>query len=347
MVGAPDHQAFREAADFLSKMRRPLLISHSKPDGDALGALVAMRALLGANGVAASALLFDEIPHRYALFHRFEVMPVLGRDRRLADLEDCDGVVALDTCAYAQLKPVEDWLRARTFPLLAVDHHVTRDELADHYLIDESAAATCLILYEWAGDLGWSIPPDARDALFVGMAMDTGWFAHSNTESRVLAAAGALAASGAKPHELHQALFQAEAPGRLRLLGAALKQLELFGNDRLAVMALTKSDFDAAGATSADTEDIVNEPLRIESAVVSVLLVQQEDGLVRASFRSKPPLGAGEGGTDQAGPDVDVAAVAQHFGGGGHKRAGGARIPGSLPEVRAAVIKHLRSVTGF
>ena len=342
----------RKAAAVVSTWRRPLLLSHAKPDGDALGSLVAMRAMLRGRGVEALALLYDEIPSRYALFRRFAPLPIRRQDLEVTDLSGIDGVIILDTCTYNQLTPIADWLREARVPKLAVDHHLTRDELADHYVIDESAAATCLMLYEWAKAADWSLDHEACEALFVGIAMDTGWFRHSNTDARALSAAAELVARGVPPHRLYDSLFHRETSARIRLLGAALGTLELHAGGRLGVMTLSTDAIRSAGASTADTEDIVNEPLRIESVVVSVLLVEQTDGVIRISFRSKPPNvwhrhPAGENTgwkpvpPSQPRPDIDVARLAQSFGGGGHARAAGAKTKGNLAEVADRVVESI------
>lgn len=332
-----DGKVLVDAAEQVASWKRPLLISHMKPDGDALGSLTAMRAILWSLGADPIAALFDPMPTRYALFDRYGPIPVLGRDIHESVLSAVDAVMLLDTCAYKQIDPLADWLRGASCPKLVVDHHLTRDELADVYLTDFRAAATCLILYEWARVVDWPIDRAVSEALFIGIAMDTGWFRHSNTDERALSASAELMARGAKAHELFQGLFQRESPERVRLLGVALETLELLAQGRIAVMALSLNDFGIAGATPADTEDILNEPMRIDSVVVSVLLAEQGDGVVRVSFRSKPPL-------EDGAPDVDSAALAQAFGGGGHRRAAAARIDGSLAEVHGAIIEHIERV---
>ena len=321
---------FVKAAGLLASWRRPLLISHTNPDGDALGSLIAMRSLLSRQGMEPLAVLFDAWPDRYAFLRRYGSMSTLGDSLTGSDLDDRDGVLILDTCAYSQLRPIADWLRKATIPKLAVDHHITRDELGAYYLIDESAAANCLVLYEWARVVDWEIDRRTAEALFVGIAMDTGWFRHSNTDRRALAVAAELTARGARPSQLHESLFHHETPGRVRLLGAAIDSMELLANGRLAVMTLTPEVFAKTGAKPLDTEDIVNEPLRIDPVAVSILLVDRGDGVIRSSFRSKPPHSEGD-------PDIDAAAIAQTFGGGGHRRAAGARISGTLPEVRRQI----------
>lgn len=332
----PDRQLFERVAQLIGAWRHPLLLTHAKPDGDALGSLAAMRSFLQAIGADVTALLFDAIPDRYAAFRSFAPMPVWKTELHEGDLTNVDGIIVLDTCTYNQLEPIADWLRGTDAPKVALDHHVTRDDLADHYLVDESAAAACLILYDWARAVDWSLSSVAARAMYIGIAMDTGWFRHSNTDSRVLAAAADLISRGVSQHELYEQLFHRETPARIRLQGAAISTLELLADERLAVMTLSSDAIQGAGATPADTEDIVNEPLRIGSVVVSVLLVEHEPGVVRVSFRSKPPLG----GADSI-PDVDVAAAAQSFGGGGHKRAAGARLKGTLAEARERIIASL------
>jgi phosphoesterase RecJ-like protein len=134
---------------------------------------------------------------------------------------------------------------------------------------------------------------------------------------------------------MHQQLYLQETPARIRLLAAALQTMELFAEGRLCVMRLSSLDFQTVGASPADTEDIVNEPLRIRDVVVSVLFVEQANGLIRVNFRSKPPLSTGD-------RDIDVAAIAASFGGGGHARAAGARLPGPLLAACEKVIARLK-----
>ncbi len=332
-----DAKVFAETAERVVSWKHPLLISHTKPDGDALGSLTAMRAILRSLGADPVAILFDPVPNRYAVFDGYGPMQVLGRDIHESDLAGVDAVILLDTCTYSQVQPLADWLRGATQPKLAVDHHLTRDELADLYITDFRAAATCLILYEWARAVGWPIDHAVSEALFIGIAMDTGWFRHSNTDERAMSASAELMARGVRPHELFQGLFQRESPARIRLLGAALGSVKLLAQGRLAVMSLSLEDFAVLGATPADTEDILNEPMRIGSVVVSVMLVEQDNGQVRVSFRTKPPL-------EEGAPNIDAAAVAQAFGGGGHRRASAARIDGTLADARGAIVGHIERV---
>ncbi len=336
-----DDQARKQAVSHISSWRRPVLISHAKPDGDAIGSLLAMHSLLTTQGIQASPLLFETLPTRYACLPGQESFAVGDATQAAHLLDQADGVLIVDTCSFSQLEPVADWLKKSPLPKLVIDHHGTRDPITPHLLVDESAAATCLIIYELAKSAGWSIDAATASNLFIGLSTDTGWFRHSNTDARALHAAADLISHGVKAYELFESLYQQDSPGRIRLLGEALGTLELHADGRLAFMSLSRASFDRAQATAADTEDIVNEPLRIASVVVSVLLVEQPDGQIRINFRSKAPDSAG------LRPVVDVAAIAKEFGGGGHRHAAGARSRDPMPvvcdKVRARIVSALRS----
>ena len=318
---------FESAASILQSWRRPLVLTHARPDGDALGSVLAMRSILRALGSAPLALLFDPVPSPYGFMVENDPPVIFGRDANEADLSGVDGVLMLDTCAYAQLTPLADWLRTGSTPIIAVDHHVTRDVPGDLHLIDTTAAAAALIVYDWAQALNWPLDSATLRALFVGIATDTGWFAFGNADARTLEAATALVRRGVEPHELYIRIYQSERAPKVRLLGAALETLEFHDNDRVATMQLTRAAFDRCAAQPSDTEGIVNEPLRIGLVDVAILFVESGDGLIRTSFRSKQ--------------HADVATIAAAFGGGGHVNAAGARITGTLSEVKRRVLEKI------
>ncbi|MGB0717665.1 MAG: DHH family phosphoesterase, partial [Phycisphaerae bacterium] len=176
-----------------------------------------------------------------------------------------------------------------------------------------------------------------REAMFLGMATDTGWFRFSNTNAELLQTVADLVRDGVDPHLVHQGLFQHDRAARIRLLGRAINSLELMEQERLACMTLTPEDYKACNADAGDTENIVNEPLKIGTVSASVILVDRGEGLIRCSFRSKPPEKEGQ-------PDLDVSAVAFSLGGGGHRRAAAARIPGEMASVKPRVLDALRKI---
>ncbi len=329
---SPSRSDFARAAETITAWRKPLLLTHSRADGDALGCMVAMHSVLKAGGATPRVLLFDPVSPRYEWL--LNGVPVeVSATPTDASLNEADGVLILDTCAYSQMEPAADWLRRASVPRIVVDHHVTRDSLADTYLIDETASAACLVIFDWAQVAGWTLDQQASLALYAGIATDTGWFRFSNTDARTLEAVAHLVAGGVSPAAIFEKVYQTESAARFRLLGAVLANVELHDDNRLAVLTITSDLFDRTGADHSDTDDIINYPLQIGRVNASVLLVENSENVVRASFRSKPP--------DGVRPDLDVSAVAAAFGGGGHRRAAGARVRGTLEEVKRRIVEQM------
>lgn len=318
--------AYTDMTDWLAEARRPLLLSHQRPDGDALGALAGMALALRRQGKAPLVALYEPLPPRYGLLAHVVAWREWSRDGATLRGE-CDSVIILDTCAATQLEPVMDFIREAPRTLV-VDHHTTADEIAqragDLRLIDARASAASLLVAEWVAAAGIALDIEIATPLFIGIATDCGWFRFSNTDGRTLRMAARLVEAGARPDELHQALYQQARPARLRLITRMLTSLEMHAGERLALLQLRRDDFKAAGAGAGDTEDLINEATGLASTEATLLLTE-DSGRVRVNLRSKRYL--------------DVAALARQFGGGGHARAAGARVEGTLDDVRRRVLE--------
>ncbi|MCG3136438.1 MAG: Bifunctional oligoribonuclease and PAP phosphatase NrnA [Phycisphaerae bacterium] len=324
MITTSEYQA---AGAMVSGWQRVGLMTHERPDGDALGSLVALQRSLSQQGREVHAWVFGEVPSRYQSLA--ELAPLGSWSTgAVAECDRMEGVIIVDTCAYAQLLPAAEWLRQRRCPVIVVDHHVTRDSLADYLLADESASAAALLVAEWLTACGWPIDRETASALFVGVAMDTGWFRFSNTDPRTFRQAAALQEQGVEAARWYQRLYQSDSPGRLRLIGAVLERMELESSGRLAILTIPAGLIEAVGATNDDVEDIINEVQRLGSVDTALLLQEMAGGVVKISLRSKQ--------------SVDVAAVARTLGGGGHQRAAGARYTGELVQVRGMLVEQLR-----
>lgn len=306
--------AHADIAAWVQRHGRLMLFSHRRPDGDALGSLLAFALLSKRLSVSSEIFLFEPLPPRFAFLGESTAWNVWSEASATA-LSAADGIVILDTCSFSQLDPIAKLLPAAP-PTLVIDHHATSDAIgvrpSDLRWIDPQAGAACLLLTEWAIQSGIEIDQPLAEALFAGIATDSGWFRFSNADERMLRAAAVLVAAGARPNELFMAIQQQEPAAKLRLSGQALARMELHDDDRIAVMQLRTADFKSVGADHTMTDEMVNEPLRISSVLASFLFVEQEDGVIRANLRSKHTL--------------DVARLAQTFGGGGHARAAGARL---------------------
>jgi len=299
-----------------------LVLTHARPDGDGLGSMVALARAARAAGRAAQMFLLDAVPGRYQfLFAGQQTAPT---EQFVPLAEQADVIVVLDTCALVQLEKIEEALRRRRSRLVVVDHHTTGDDLADVQWIDTTAAATAVMIGEIVEALNWPLDLVTAEALVTAVMSDTGWLQFANTDSRCLRAVAEWLEAGVRPDKLYKKLYQSDRLERLRLVVRMLQSLELHCNGRLAAMTLRRADFEQTGALPAETENLVNEALRMGSVETAILLVENEH-CVRVSLRSRDR--------------VDVSAVAARFGGGGHRRAAGIRSAEDLDILRQQVIK--------
>lgn len=298
-----------------------LVLTHARPDGDGLGTMAALVSAGRAAGKTVRMLLPGNVPARYEFL--FPDAKPAGADEFAKLADGSDLIVIVDTCAFAQLDGLADGLRARRDKIIVIDHHATADDIGSVQWIDSSAAAAGVMAEEVIEALDWSVDEAAAEALFSAVASDTGWFRFSNTDPRTMKSAAKLIERGAKPNAIYNRIYQSDRPERLRLLQRTLAGMELLCQDRLAVMAIRKSDFDATGARGDETENFVNESLRIGAVEVAVLLVEEPD-CVRVSLRSRS--------------QIDVSAIAACFGGGGHARAAGLRTTENLDTAKQQLI---------
>lgn len=311
---------------WLDECHRPLLVSHVRADGDSLGAIAALATALRRRGSDPATVLFEPMPHQYAFLQSLgpwhdwdEVRDVLSGE--------CDALVILDTCALSQLEPIVAFL-SKAPRTLVIDHHPTRDPIAtrpgDLRVFDDTASATALIVAEWIRSVGLPFDEPLATALLAGIATDCGWFRFSNTDARTIRMAADLVEAGADPSRIHSAIYQQDPPARLRLIAHMLNNLELKAAGKLAVMSLRPADFAETGADRTMASDLVNEATRLASTEATLLFTEEDDRTIRVNFRSKREL--------------DVAALASRFGGGGHARAAGARVRGAWEDVVPRVI---------
>ncbi len=318
-------EEYRAVGSLIDQWSRVLLLTHERPDGDALGCLIGLSRLLRGAGKDVTAVCFGAPGPRYAKLVASAELTILPEDSLVVDPDKFDGVIISDTCALSQLTPAAYVLISKSIPVVAIDHHVTRDDIADCAVIDASASASSLQVLELAETMGWPIDLETATALFTGIATDTGWFQFSNTDARTLQAAARLIEQGVLPNELYQTYYMSDQPARARLLGAALSQLELHAEDRIAVLCVTPDLLESCSATRSDSEDLINEPMRIGTVEASVLLSSLDAGVTKVSLRSKR--------------FVNCAALAAELGGGGHERAAGVRIKSDLQSVKKLILK--------
>ncbi|MBC8481587.1 MAG: bifunctional oligoribonuclease/PAP phosphatase NrnA [Planctomycetes bacterium] len=328
-----DKQRFDDAVGLINGAKNVLVTTHTRPDGDACGSVAAILGALAGQGKNVKALMLSDVPEWYEFL--FEERPaVLGRDvsvERLCGGEfmNADLIVLVDVNSKGQLPGFAEYLEKNQKKVLVFDHHVTNDGLGDVELIDVSASAAGVIVFEFLEYGGFEISEKIAEALFLAIATDTGWFRFSNTDSRSHRICAELLESGVDSAKLYHGLYQNFSIERFRLMNLMLSRLELSFDGRYASQYVLQEDFVATGAKAGDTENLIDECQRIGSVEVAALFTEQADGRIKCSLRSR---GA-----------VDVRKIAQAFGGGGHTMASGTYLPGPLEEAKKLIYEKVNA----
>jgi phosphoesterase RecJ-like protein len=284
--------------------------------------MLALADALANRSKATLPVISSSLPTRYVFLNE---PALIGRfDSVEAGAFRADAVIILDTGTWNQLGDFGEFMRSFRGTRVVIDHHLTQDDLGATSLIDTSAEATGRLVHEAIVCLGGPLSANAANHLFTAVAMDTGWFRHSNTTQRTFELAGVLMAAGARPDILYERLFDDNTMARLKLTGIILDRLQILGNGRVAYTEIRREDYASTGAVPQDSEDLVNYTRSLAGVEVGLIFMEQPRGGIKVSLRSRSR--------------VDVAQIAQMFGGGGHRLASGAIVEGSLDDVRRRVL---------
>ncbi len=307
---------------------RFLLTSHVSPDGDAIGSELGFARFLAALGKSARIWNRDSAPAVYA--------PLPGADRIHVGAEPpagfpggFDAVVVLE-CPTLERTGLVGSLG--DLPLINIDHHLGNQHYGAVNWVDPAAPAVSVMVHDLAAALGGRLDGDAADCLYLALVTDTGGFRFANASSRAFLAAARLVAAGANVERVSHWLYESQPEPAIRLLGELLSTLERHDGARIATVSLDLAAFARAGAGPGDAEGLIDVPRSIAGVEAVALLRELGDGEWKVSLRSR---GA-----------VDVEAVAQARGGGGHRNAAGCRAEGALAEIREAIVVDLARVVG-
>jgi len=324
---------YNRAWQMIRDAQRILMTTHVKPDGDGMGSLAALAEHMRRQGQTVRIVLPGEPGLKYRCIPGFDQFEVLGRTTTAeAVAGQWDLVLVVDTCAWDQLNGLRDLIERHEGRLLVIDHHKTRDALKHQELVDEAAAAAGQIVFRLLESHGAIVTPTMAKALFVSLVSDTGWLRFSNATPEVFRMAARLVELGAEPPVIYEELFQSESPAKMALIREALATLTTNPEGDVAWFWLTPDMFARSGAVAADTENIIDECQRIAGVIVGLLFVDEGDGGIRVSLRSKRV--------------VDVAQVAAAFGGGGHARAAGCRLRVPLAQACRQVLDAVNLALG-
>lgn len=281
------------------------VIGHARPDGDCIGAQVALYRILVACGLDVICVNADPVPRRLKFltegiqFHRVDDLPA-GAGQRAAVFVDCAD----------HARPGERLKALFPQPVGAIDHHLSNCGYATHNLVESSSAATCEMLAGMFLDLGLAIDAPTAQALFTGVMTDTGQFRFASASARCFRLAGELVARGAQPAEAGFQLYERESEAKLRLLQEFLASLRLECAGRVAIGTLGADVFTRTGASQEDTEGLVDYARAIDGVDIGALIQLNADGSAKASLRARNAT-------------FRVDQVAALFNGGGHACAAG------------------------
>jgi len=293
------------ALELIGRSGRVLILTHHNPDGDALGSARALALALGAAGRRVDLALTGTWAQNLS-FLLADLSVIAFPD----DFSAFDLIVLLDCHCLSRLERdgLTD-LAAADPPLLAIDHHPLAGDqkVGAGWLLESTASSTGELVWRLITALNLDPPPEAREALLLAMASDTGFFSQANTNAATLRAAADLVERGGSLETVCRRLREDLPLRRLKLMGLALDSLRLCCGGHLAVMVVTRADLGRVGAVMADTEDLVELGRSLAGVTLSALVKDDASGRFRVSLRSREP--------------VNASALAGVFGGGGHRLA--------------------------
>ncbi|MBI2679239.1 MAG: bifunctional oligoribonuclease/PAP phosphatase NrnA [Candidatus Koribacter versatilis] len=300
---------------------RFVLTSHARPDGDAVGSVLGCWQVLEALGKKSEVVLADEVPF---IYKRLPYADKIVHASRVNGSYDTAILLECDSIERSRLEGLEDRV------LINIDHHVSGRPFGHINWIDPSACACAELVYRLAVKAGVKITPEMATCLYAAVLTDTGAFCFQGVNERTFALARELVRAGARPAEIAQQVYFAAPTSKMRLLGAALANLHR--EHALAWMHVTREQFDRAEAEDEDAEGLVNYALGIAGVEAAVFFREMEDGRFRVSLRSKGI--------------INVAEIAEQFGGGGHACASGCAMDGPLSAASERILAQLRCALG-
>jgi len=302
--------------DFLKEKPKLLILSHANPDGDTTGSSMGLYLGLKQLGLDVSLACIDEIPRN------FHFMTPWKEYRQDFNSDDYDAIIFMDCgdkrmTKFQEAKP--EILSNKTFKI-NFDHHPTNDNFGEINFVNTEACSTCAITFEVLKKLDIKITPEMATALLFGLYTDTGGFIHQNTKPFTYTAASELVKAGGNISKISRNFFYNHDLKKFKLWGKVLKNLHVT-EDGAAIIGVFREDYQSMGATRQDLGGIIDIISSMENVKYSVMLSEDEKNNVKASLRTRRD-------------DIDVKALAEKYGGGGHVKAAGFTVPkGHLKKV--------------
>ena len=304
----------------LRQHHRFAVLSHVRPDGDALGSTLALALALKELGKDVRAWNEEGMLDKYSFLAGAELLTLPPNAP-----EEFDVAIALDTATQNRLGKAAEAVRKANL-WINIDHHPSNPGYGDLVYIDPIAPATGQILFELITTAKLPMTPAVAENLYAAISTDTGSFQYPNTTARTFEIASDLIRAGVNVGRLSQLLYENYPKRRIELLRLLLSTMQFGCDDKLAWFSLSQEMAKSVGALPEDNEGLIDHLRAIRGVIVAIFFEELADGKVRVSMRSKNEA-------------VDVCAICQSFGGGGHTLAAGARLRGTLTEVTQKIVE--------
>lgn len=302
----------RRVQEILQNTNNIVITTHIHPDGDALGSLLALNSYLTSINKKVAMVLDDEVPALY------KFLPGVSNIVRPHDaISRPDLLIVLDASDAERIGKVYGSVKA---PILNIDHHISNTKYADYLYLDDGAAATGEILCDLFKVMNATISKDMAICLYTAIATDCGFFRYASTSTKTMRYAAELMEAGAKPHIISE-ILETKPLASIVALTKVLDTLELHQDGKIAMITVSP---EIIKENEELTEGLINYPRNIEGVELAVMLKAVAPDTTRISFRSR---------------GVDVSKLATEFGGGGHIRASGCTITGSLTSAKEKVLQ--------
>ena len=306
-----------EAVEFLKGCEDAVILTHQSPDGDCIGAGFALKDLLEALGKRSRVLCSDEFPKRY------DFMTSVGSGEEF----EPKTVIAVDIADPQLMGNLRETYGNKV--QLCIDHHISNVGYAEKTLLNAGASATCELIYELADAMKIQMSDHCAACIYTGIATDTGCFKYECTTARC----HEIAAELMKSHKLKYAkinreMFDVKSIGRLKMERIVTDLMEYYLDNRLTMICITSDILNEQHVDVNDLDGCASIPLQVEGVEVGVTIKEKSENEYKVSMRSAN--------------DVNVSAICQTLGGGGHIKAAGCLVKGTLEEVKAAVVEAVR-----
>jgi len=318
---------FEQIGRALRENQRFAVLGHVRPDGDALGSQLALGLSLKQLGKEVRIWNEDGMLQKYSFLPNANLLT-----KPPADPEDVDVAIALDTAIQNRLGTGLPAVRSAKL-WINIDHHPSNPGYGDLVYIDPKSPATGQILFELIRNEKFPIDAAIAENLYVAISTDTGSFQYPNTTARTFEIAAELVRAGVDVGRVSQLTYENYPRRRAELLRDLLGTMRFEANDRVASFSLSLATAKKLGVLPEDNEGLIDHLRAIRGVIVAVFFEELPDGKVRVSMRSK-------------NEKVNVCAICEKFGGGGHVLAAGARVRGTLAEVEKKILEEVRDVVG-